>query len=91
MELRGRAMVLVLGGAMSRKFPPSGVSVPEWLSGRALLMRLSGRVLLMRLSGRVLLMRLSGRVLPARLSGLLKFTTGGGRSVAIEDEGRGMP
>ena len=91
MELRGRAMVLVLGGAMSRKFPPSGVSAPEWLSGRALLMRLSGRVLLMRLSGRVLLMRLSGRVLPARLSGLLKFTTGGGRSVAIEDEGRGMP
>jgi hypothetical protein len=88
MELRGRAMVLVLGGAMSRKLPPNGVSAPEWLSGRALLMRLSGRVLLMRLSGRVLLMRL---VLPARLIGLLKFTTGGGRSVAIEEEGRGMP
>jgi hypothetical protein len=71
-ELRGRAMVLVLGGAMSRKLPPNGVSAPEWLSGRALLMRLSGRV-------------------PARLIGLLKFTTGGGRSVAIEEEGRGMP
>jgi hypothetical protein len=81
MELRGRTMVLVLGGAMSRKFPPSGVSAPEWLSGRALLMRLSGRVLLTRLSG---------RVLPMRLLGLLKFTTGGGRSVAIEEEGRGI-
>jgi len=91
MELRGRAMVLVLGGAMSRKLPPSGVSAPERLSGRALLMRLSGRALLTRLSGRVLLMRLSGRVLPMRLLGLLKFTTGGGRSVASEEAGRGMP
>lgn len=74
MELRGRAMVLELGGGISRKFPPSGVSAPEWWL--PLLMRLSGRVLLMRLSGRLLLTRLSGLVLLARLIGLLKFTTG---------------
>jgi hypothetical protein len=74
MELRERAIVLELGGGISRKFPPSGVSAPEWWL--PLLMRLSGRVLLMRLSGRLLLTRLSGLVLPARLIGLLKFTTG---------------
>jgi len=90
-ELRGRAMVLPLGGAMSRKLPPSGVSAPERLPGRALLTRLSGRVLLTRLSGRVLLTRLSGRVLPMRLLGLLKFAIGGGRSVATEEAGRGIP
>ena len=67
-------MVLALGGGMSRKFPPNGVSAPEWWL--PLLIRLSGRVLLMRLSGRVLLTRLSGLALPARLNGLLKSTTG---------------